>query len=359
MSVLAISAPQITVASAAQFQNETASRNGTIERIGWVSSPSTRSTTDIVWSCVAVLVVCTYKCLHLNIASFEENQAGWHTTKWGKVPYWSEWPLLRKWLRKCKWMAIMIIAPEAGVGIAVMQFMDARQSLKSAQNLFPDMKLTLTHAFYARMGGFALLVKESDEVRLESITAVTSHSSPARTSLDDGNNNGDSPTTIALQSSAIHIPILPLSTMKNTESTEPQYEQNYTSVSVSLPHPVNATRACSPTSRENLRNTTLPLMSFCETRYPIRLLNYCNSVQTAMTGCLIAVFVEHSGTNYQTGEHATEYPVLLNEFPTEDSISDRCKSDAFTKTFAIVQSTWLAAQCIARAAAVSQSLSWN
>lgn len=36
---------------------------------------------------------------------------------------------------------------------------------------------------------------------------------------------------------------------------------------------------------------------------------------------------------------------------TEESLSDRSKSDAFTKTFAILQSTWLIVQSIARASA--------
>jgi hypothetical protein len=36
---------------------------------------------------------------------------------------------------------------------------------------------------------------------------------------------------------------------------------------------------------------------------------------------------------------------------TEESQSDRSKSDAFTKTFAILQSTWLIVQSIARASA--------
>lgn len=47
--------------------------------------------------------------------------------------------------------------------------------------------------------------------------------------------------------------------------------------------------------------------------------------------------------------------MLVEEFSleiphvTQDDIKDRSKSDAFTKLFAIGQSTWLVVQCIARA----------
>jgi hypothetical protein len=36
---------------------------------------------------------------------------------------------------------------------------------------------------------------------------------------------------------------------------------------------------------------------------------------------------------------------------SEGSINDRSKSDVFTKSFAIIQSTWLILQCIARTSA--------
>ena len=48
--------------------------------------------------------------------------------------------------------------------------------------------------------------------------------------------------------------------------------------------------------------------------------------------------------------------MLVEEFSVEipyvtrQGIKDRSKSDAFTKIFAIGQSTWLIVQCIARAA---------
>ena len=53
---------------------------------------------------------------------------------------------------------------------------------------------------------------------------------------------------------------------------------------------------------------------------------------------------------------AEQLAMLVEEFSieipyvTQQEIKDRSKSDAFTKLFAIGQSTWLIVQCIARAA---------
>jgi hypothetical protein len=102
------------------------------------------------------LLVCTYKCVHLNISSFEENQAGWH--KVFGIPYWPEWPLLRKNLRKIMWMAFILIAPELGVAIAFDEYLKAKAAVSSARLALgkgADEVLTLTHGFYANMGGFA------------------------------------------------------------------------------------------------------------------------------------------------------------------------------------------------------------
>lgn len=131
--------------------------NGT-GQVGWVSSRPGRSTSEILWSCATVLLVCTYKCVHLNLPSQEENEAGWHRIF--NVPVWPEWPLLRKNLRQLKWMALIILAPELGVSVAYSQYNFAKAE---AERCSGDQKMSLAHGFFAQMGGF---VSESLEPSL-------------------------------------------------------------------------------------------------------------------------------------------------------------------------------------------------
>jgi len=52
-------------------------------------------------------------------------------------------------------MAIVIIAPEILVLIAVHSFYQARENLEAAKAVAPEFEWSLTHGFYAQMGGFA------------------------------------------------------------------------------------------------------------------------------------------------------------------------------------------------------------
>ncbi|KAL8381203.1 hypothetical protein RB595_005470 [Gaeumannomyces hyphopodioides] len=176
--------------------------------VGWMPPPRGRGTINIIWSCLTVLLICSYKCLHLNIPHEDELEAGWHKL-WGAVPYWPERPALRRLLRRVKWMAIIIIAPEYGVAVAALELQRAREDLAKAvkeapdftmwlserdelrrkskleNNLFDSLptnnppdplprnntsdsspsnnKLTLCHAFYARIGGFVHITVDKNE----------------------------------------------------------------------------------------------------------------------------------------------------------------------------------------------------
>jgi len=97
-------------------------------RVGWVSSSPGRSTSDILWSCFSILLVCTWKCLHFNIPRDEERDAGWHKFLWDTVPYWPKRLLWRKWFKRVGFIILIILAPEIGVAIAMDQYLFARES---------------------------------------------------------------------------------------------------------------------------------------------------------------------------------------------------------------------------------------
>jgi hypothetical protein len=114
---------------------------------------------------VSILLVCTYKCLHFNIPSFEEKGAGWYTLelKGWSIYYWPKWLLIRRYLRKLGWMLGVALAPEVGVGLAAMEYFQACKDLKEVKGRWPDLEIDLVHAFYARMGGFAVELTDAQE----------------------------------------------------------------------------------------------------------------------------------------------------------------------------------------------------
>ena len=78
--------------------------------------------------------------------------------------------LLKCWLRKVKWMCIIALAPEIGVAMATDQFVKAREMNKK----FGEQHFTLTHCFYALMGGFVIAVPRNRDDNQDGITNTTS-----------------------------------------------------------------------------------------------------------------------------------------------------------------------------------------
>jgi len=157
--------------------------------IGWVPSQSRRSSLDIILSCLSIFLVCSWKCVHLNMPSYEETHSGWYTigelrgrprtTKegseswtmlsmirhiWNQAPVIPRRPLLRKWGRQLSWMCFVSIAPELGVAVAVKQWELARRDANTVSRLFEhrygtkDVEGAMTRSFFARMGGIVIRV---------------------------------------------------------------------------------------------------------------------------------------------------------------------------------------------------------
>lgn len=130
-------------------QNDTGTLTSkTADKVEWMSAPDVRGTSDILWSCFAIFLVCTWKCTHSNIPSWEESEAGWHSIG-NRLPYWPTKLWWRVFLRKVKWMVTISLAPELGVTMAVNELWQAWELRKEVS----CSNFTLTHAFYALMGG--------------------------------------------------------------------------------------------------------------------------------------------------------------------------------------------------------------
>lgn len=109
-------------------------------RVGWVSASPGRSTSNILWSCFSILLICAWKSIHFNVPSDEERDAGWHKL-WKTLPYWPTKSLWRRWRKRLGCMLIVILAPEIGVAIAMDQYLSARMA----------------------EGGWSMQTKDSDE----------------------------------------------------------------------------------------------------------------------------------------------------------------------------------------------------
>jgi len=76
--------------------------------IGFVSAPEVRGTLDILWSCLATLVICTWSILHLNVPE--------QSTPNGKLQKYTRSSV--RLFHKIKWLFVNILAPEWAFGKA-------------------------------------------------------------------------------------------------------------------------------------------------------------------------------------------------------------------------------------------------
>jgi hypothetical protein len=74
----------------------------------WVTEPRHRGTAAILESCLLTLSLCVYSILQLNVSGFGESHVS-------------------VFLRKTKWIAIALVAPEVVILSAFMQFIQARE----------------------------------------------------------------------------------------------------------------------------------------------------------------------------------------------------------------------------------------
>lgn len=115
---------------------------------GWTSGPTTQGSIDIVWSCFSTIFTCVYVSLHLDISVFASDiQRPGVTAKCKTF-----WKMI---VRKGKWIAFNIIAPELIVQVAIIEYLSAKNGERKIQ----DPRWTLTHEFFADMGGFRIMTQ--------------------------------------------------------------------------------------------------------------------------------------------------------------------------------------------------------
>lgn len=134
---------------------------------GFVASPNMRSTLDIVWSCLSVILLSTWSVLHLNVPPQFDSRT-WQQRLWKEL--WLTW-------RKVKWMLWALLAPELLLAKALDRYLSARGSVRAMKDLAEEdgTQWTLTHAFFADMGGFMVVfpdVAASGTLAMSKVPAV-------------------------------------------------------------------------------------------------------------------------------------------------------------------------------------------
>jgi hypothetical protein len=145
--------PHLSLVSASSFStNCTYPHTST----NFVSSPNTRGTFDILWSCLFTIFICIWTVQHFNIPEQRDGRdEGWRgDLKWG----------LKKFTTRLRWMIITLILPEYLMGMAIGDRLNVSRLLKKARKLrlsdgspLPKDELrnwTKTHVYFGDMGGY-------------------------------------------------------------------------------------------------------------------------------------------------------------------------------------------------------------
>jgi hypothetical protein len=118
--------------------------------VNFVRAANARGTLDIAWSSLSVVLLCTWTVLHLNVPAPIRTHGAW--IKLGLM--------FERTLDKLKWMALTVVAPELLFGKALVDCLSASFSKDEMKDLRTKAResndWSLTHAYIANMGGFAL-----------------------------------------------------------------------------------------------------------------------------------------------------------------------------------------------------------
>ncbi|KAK3370969.1 hypothetical protein B0T24DRAFT_680108 [Lasiosphaeria ovina] len=256
--------------------------------VGWVSPDARRSTWDIIWSCLSIFLACSWKCVHLNVPTPAEARGEWHHVRIFKkrVPFFPGSRLFDKWRRRLVWMLIISIAPEVGVALAVKQWRNARRTLKETTGRDKDSRLTMAHAFLTNMGGVVMRY------------IIIPH--PHKT--------------------------------QSEKAEQPDVTKGRPEADLTVEPSITAFKSATGSQHDPEATTDEgDLLS-----QPIDFVWHLKGDGDST-----------SPTTDQDGSDIIGWRIT-NEL-TEEDIKGQSRSDAFTKLFAVVQSTWLVVQSIARA----------
>ena len=125
---------------------------------GWVSTNCGRGTSDILWSCLATILLSVWTVIHLPLPCLSRFDGGKLVAD-EPSRSWRNW-IIRSGIVPA---VVSVVAPEFLTFTAIGEFIDARRR----QRKMTSMNWTLTHAFFLRMGGFCFETPSGIRLQLD------------------------------------------------------------------------------------------------------------------------------------------------------------------------------------------------
>ncbi len=279
----------------------------------FVKSANVRSTLDIV-SCLAVMIIATWSCLHLNVPLHARPQTTAQSIRFSLS-------LLR---RKLRWMLVTLIAPELRIAVAAANLVVAVQNNRELARFAEEdgVPWSMAHTSLADMGGIVLRFSSGTEEDEETIGTMDAETVPLSNPDEPTASNADKPTTPD-----------PVTAALNDWRTQHLSRRKY-GVLPWRPHPPNIAL---------IKQTFTDLAA--RGRDP--LVDHNDDVTWSLLSMQGTTWALDSRQLTLTRQHG-----LLARLPTihPDAIDDKAKADGLVKLLAVLQAVWLAVQLIMRRA---------
>lgn len=289
--------------------------------VNYVSSPDIQGTLDVLWSCLSILLLCTWTVQHLNVP-FKRNPP----TKLASILQ-----AILLVAEKALWMLVNLIFPEWMLGKALLDLVSARFCQKTLEPYAEKdgREWTLTHSFFANLGDFAIVFSDDTPDATEHLVVK-----------EDGNDDGgtENPSSEETNSREEYLDLLggqvPLvhRQLGNNKSYLTRFES---------PSPSDGN-----IWKPNAKNYALANQAIALSTQSVLLSRFSASCQNIIR-LQGNVWVLDAAQLSKAREFG-----IIDTLPdvTEEQINNQNKGDTVVKALALGQSLWMIIQVIARRA---------
>ncbi|KAK4194925.1 hypothetical protein QBC40DRAFT_187058 [Triangularia verruculosa] len=324
---------------------------------GIVATPDMRGTLDILWSCLAVVILCTWVVLHENVPAEGDT----------KSQDWKQRLFLDLYLAVQKICSFgwALFAPELFTGKAMMglyfahHVRDIMQKAMNKDQSAKEVDWTLQHAFLANMGGYSIEFDEDSAPASVNRSQIRS----ARQKMQEGGQR----SVISCYTAPLSSPVSPAMTPGQIEAQPEKRPDVQGSTVTAIPSVDDKLRAKLIklfNQHEGNKWFIFPLPAVVQGRWKEDPTNL-GLIESAIKSTVASNLDAHTPHSYFQNlivlrgniwvvdgmqlAYARSIGIITAIPPvTDDEIMDRSKGDWVTKALAIIQVAWLWIQLIVR-----------